>query len=279
MARHARFSSLVAAPGHGGLISVLHAVLRPGMASAILRDDGPLVTAAYRPLPMECGPNVDQTPNDSAIGGHGSGATRLWGEDRTARSKAPARNGACIGGHFDWMACANCGRSWWRWYDGEVRPEARSVALAAEYAQAEVRIWPKEKPRVRHRGNLRKCLFAGEGKLARLIACRPYPPCDDLDLTPIYQGHAPDEVHLVEDQAGGGARRDEDHFDVDPVTGAGERREGDIAWFGLQPRSQVGGRHDDAVAPTPALAETCRRWPDVHVTGRARPDEGLRPLV
>jgi hypothetical protein len=170
-------------------------------------------------------------------------------------------------------------RSWWRWHDGEVRPEARSVALAAEYAQAEVRIWPKEKPGVRHRGDLRKCLFAGEGELACLIACRPYPPCDDLDLTPIYQGHAPDEVHLVEDQAGGGARRDKDHFDVDPVAGTGERRKRDIAWFGLRPRSQVGGRHNDAVAPTPALAEAWRCWPDVHVTGRARRDEGLRSLV
>lgn len=119
------------------------------------------------------------------------------------------------------MACTNGGRSRWRWHDGEVRPEARSVALAAEYAQAKVRIRPKEKPGVRPRGDLRKCLFSGEGEPACLIAGRPYPPGDDLDLTPIYQGHAPDEVHLVEDQAGGGARRDEDHFDVDPVTGAG----------------------------------------------------------
>jgi len=107
---------------------------------------------------------------------------------------------------------------------------------------------------VRHRGDLRKCLFAGEGELACLIACRPYPPSGDLDLTPIHQGHAPDKVHLVEDQAGGSSRRDQDHFDIDPVTGAGERRERDITWFGLRPRSQVGGRHDDAVAPTPALA-------------------------
>jgi hypothetical protein len=123
------------------------------------------------------------------------------------------------------MAGAKGGRSWWRWYDGEVRPEARSVALAAEYAQAKVRIWPKEKPGVRHRGDLRTCLFSGDGELARLIAGRPHPPCDDLHLTPIHQGHAPDEVHLVKDQAGGGSRRDEDHLDVDPepVPGGGAK--------------------------------------------------------
>jgi hypothetical protein len=218
-------------------------------------------------------------PHGSAVGGHVSGAARLCGEYRTARPDAPARDGACIDGHFDWMACTNGGRSWWRWHDGEIRPEARSVALAAEYAQAQVRIWPKEKRGVRHRGDLSKCLFSGEGELACLIACRPHPPSDDLYLTPIRQGHAPDEVHLVEDQAGGGCRRDEDHFDVDPVTGAGGRRESDITWFGLRPRPQVGGWHNDAVPPTPALAETWRCWPDVHVTARARRDEGLRPLV
>jgi hypothetical protein len=81
------------------------------------------------------------------------------------------------------MAAAKGGRSWWRWYDGEVRPEARSVALAAEYAQAKVRIWPKEKPGVRHRGDLRTRLFSGDGELARLIAGRPHPPCDDLTIT------------------------------------------------------------------------------------------------
>ena len=163
-------------------------------------------------------------PDGSAAGAHGSGAARLWGEGRTAQPEASARDGACIDGHFDWAACTNGSRSWRRWHDGEVRPEARSVALASEYAQAQVRIWPEEKPGVRHRGDLRKCLFAGEGEPARLIACRPYPPSGDLDLTPIHQGHAPDKVHLVEDQAGGSPRRDQDHFDIDPVTGAGERR-------------------------------------------------------
>jgi hypothetical protein len=225
---------------------------------------GPLRTARLRWI-------VDQTwtrPDGSAVGGHVSGAARLWGEDRTARPEAPARDGACIDGHFDRVSCTNGGRSWWRRHDGEIRPEARSVALAAEYAQAQVRFWPKEKPGVRHRGDLRKCLFSGEGELARLIAGRPHPPSDDLDLTPIHQGHAPDKVHLVADQAGGGSRRDEDHFDVDPVTSAGKRRESDLTWFDLRPGPQVGGWHNDAVPPTPALAEAWRCWPDVNVTGR-----------
>jgi hypothetical protein len=28
-------------------------------------------------------------------------------------------------------------------------------------------------------------------------------------------------VHLVEDQAGGSPRRDQDHLDIDPITGTG----------------------------------------------------------
>jgi hypothetical protein len=56
-----------------------------------LHQDAPLETATNRSEPMDCGPNVDQTPNGSAVGGHGSGATRLWGEDRAARSEAVGR--------------------------------------------------------------------------------------------------------------------------------------------------------------------------------------------
>jgi hypothetical protein len=232
-----------------------------------------------RSEPMDCGPNVDQTPNvqrsvDMGQGLRGSGERTEPPDPRRPPGTELVSVGTLTGWPVQMVAAPGGGGT-----NGEVRPEARSVALASEYAQAEVRIWPEEKPGVRPRGDLRKGLFAGAGELACLIAGRPYPPRDDLDLTPIYQGHAPDEVHLVEDQAGGGARRGEDHFDVDPVTGAGERRERDIAWFGLGPRSQVGGRHDDAVAPTPALAEAWRCWPDVHVPGRARRDEGLRSLV
>ena len=60
MAGHARFSSLVAAPGHGGLIRVLHPALFPQDCTCDLRNDVPLVTVGNRSVPMDCGPNVDQ---------------------------------------------------------------------------------------------------------------------------------------------------------------------------------------------------------------------------
>jgi hypothetical protein len=60
LAGQARFSSLVAAPGHGGLIRVLLPVLFPQDRIGDLRNDVPLETVASRSVPMACGPNVDQ---------------------------------------------------------------------------------------------------------------------------------------------------------------------------------------------------------------------------
>jgi hypothetical protein len=55
-----RFSSLVAAPGHVGLIRVLHPTSYPQDPTCDLHQDAPLETAANRSVPMDCGPNVDQ---------------------------------------------------------------------------------------------------------------------------------------------------------------------------------------------------------------------------
>jgi hypothetical protein len=228
---------------------------------------------------MDCGPNVDRTrmaqqPVHMGQGLPGSGERAEPPNPRRPPGTELVSVGTLTGRPVQMVAAPGGGGTTAR----SAQKRVPSLWLP-NTPKAQVRIWPEEKPGGRHRGDLGKCLFAGEGEPARLIACRPYPPSGDLDLTPIHQGHAPDKVHLVEDQAGGSPRRDQDHFDIDPVTGAGERRERDITWFGLRPRSQVGGRHDDAVAPAPALAEAWRCWPDVHVTRRARRDEGLRSLV
>jgi hypothetical protein len=57
LAGHAQFSSLVAAPGHGGLIRVLHPGRFPQGRTWHL---GERCTAGNRWVPIGCGPNVDQ---------------------------------------------------------------------------------------------------------------------------------------------------------------------------------------------------------------------------
>jgi hypothetical protein len=56
---------------------VLHPASYPQDPNCDLHQDALLVTAVDRSAPMDCGPNVDQTPDGSAVGGHMSGAARL----------------------------------------------------------------------------------------------------------------------------------------------------------------------------------------------------------
>jgi hypothetical protein len=89
LAGHARFSSLVAATGRGGLIRVLH----PGLFAhritpATCANEVPLETVANRSEPMACGPNVDQARDAQRTGRLGSGA--LVGGSRTGPTRAPS---------------------------------------------------------------------------------------------------------------------------------------------------------------------------------------------
>jgi hypothetical protein len=62
LAGHPRFSSLVAAPGHAGLIRVLPPGLFPRIAPATCANDVPVETVRDRSVPVACGPNVDHRP-------------------------------------------------------------------------------------------------------------------------------------------------------------------------------------------------------------------------
>src|SRR5215218_7570948 len=84
LGRAARFSSLVAAPGHGGLIRVLPGSLFPQDRIGDLHQEAPLETIANHSVPMACGPNVDQAR--PARGGSGAPRGGPW----LARRPPPA---------------------------------------------------------------------------------------------------------------------------------------------------------------------------------------------